>query len=161
MAKTVATLLGVVFLLVGLAGFFAPNLLGTHLRTTHNILHRVSGVVSLYFGLAASQSAAKAFCLVFGLVYGALGVLGFLLGQQATVSMAGMGGAQQDADSRLWTVIPGQLVLGTMDHLLHIALGVLYLLAGLLTRTDRHAHVQEKVEMYDRPGTAPRTTPRP
>ena len=42
MAKTVCKILGVVFLLVGVLGFAAPNLLGAHLdrRTTWFILSR-------------------------------------------------------------------------------------------------------------------------
>ena len=38
MAKTVCKILGVIFLLVGVCGFAAPNLLGAHLSTPHNDL---------------------------------------------------------------------------------------------------------------------------
>lgn len=61
MAKTVCKILGVVFVLVGLAGFAAPNLLGAHLDTPHNLVHIVSGIAALYFGFAGSLSAARAF----------------------------------------------------------------------------------------------------
>ena len=76
MAKTVCKLLGVVFLLVGVCGFFAPRLLGAHLDPPHNLVHIVSGIVAIYFGFAGSLSGARAFCLVFGIVYLALGFLG-------------------------------------------------------------------------------------
>ena len=79
MAKTVCKILGVVFLLVGLVGFVSPNLLGSHLNAAHNVVHLVSGAIALYFGFAGSLSAAKTFCLVFGLVYLGLGVLGLCL----------------------------------------------------------------------------------
>ena len=46
MAKTICKILGVVFLLVGVAGFAAPRLLGAHLDASHNVVHIVSGVVS-------------------------------------------------------------------------------------------------------------------
>ena len=78
MAKTVCKILGVVFLLVGVAGFAAPNLLGAHLTPPHNVVHIVSGVVALYFGFAGSLSGAKGFCLIFGLVYLALGLVGMV-----------------------------------------------------------------------------------
>ena len=81
MAKTIATILGVVFILVGICGFFAPNLLGTHLSTTHNLVHLISGAVSLYFGLAGTLSAARLFCIIFGIVYALLGVAGLALGE--------------------------------------------------------------------------------
>jgi len=54
MAKTVAKLVGVVFIAVGIVGFFEPNLLGAHLGKTHNVVHLASGVVSLYLGLKGS-----------------------------------------------------------------------------------------------------------
>jgi hypothetical protein len=121
MAKTVCKLLGVVFLLVGIAGFAKPGLLGAHLTPPHNIVHIVSGLIALYFGFAGSLSGAKGFCLVFGIVYLALGVLGqFALGDPAM--------------DRMWHV--GPLMLGKIDHFIHILLGVIFLGGGLLTKKE-------------------------
>jgi len=122
MAKTVAKILGVVFILVGLCGFAAPNLLGTHLSTTHNLVHLISGAVALYFGFAATLSAARLFCIVFGIVYALLGVAGFLLGSgpdRMFEALASLG-----------------LHLGTMDHVVHILLGAVFLVGGFLTKAD-------------------------
>jgi hypothetical protein len=119
MAKTVCRILGVVFLLVGIGGFFAPTLLGAHLTPAQNIVHLVSGALALYFGFAGSLSAAKAFCLIFGILYLGLGFLGqFVLGDPAM--------------DRMWTI--GPLVLARVDHFIHILLGVLFLAGGLLTK---------------------------
>jgi len=53
MAKTVAKLLGVILLLVGVLGFtHLLDSLGAHLSPVHNLIHIVSGVIALYFGLA-------------------------------------------------------------------------------------------------------------
>jgi len=117
MAKTICKVLGVVFLLVGVAGFAAPNLLNAHLTPPHNVVHILSGVVALYFGFAGTLSGAKAFALVFGIVYLALGILGMALGT---------------APHRLWTV--GPLELGTSDHAIHILLGAVFLAGGLFTK---------------------------
>jgi hypothetical protein len=38
------------------------------------------------------------------------------------------------ADDRLFKVLPGVLELGTSDHLFHIALGIVFLIAGFLTK---------------------------
>lgn len=119
MAKTIATVLGIGFLLVGVIGFVAPNFLGTHLSLAHNIIHLVTGAVSLWIGLKASLGAAKTFCIVFGIVYTLLGVVGFVAGT---------------GDDRMMTVIPGQLELGTMDHVVHVLLGLIFLVGGLVTR---------------------------
>jgi hypothetical protein len=118
MAKTIATLLGVVFILVGIVGFFSHDFLGTHLNTTHNLVHLISGAISLYFGLAGSLGGARTFCIVFGVIYALLGVCGFLLG----------GGTD-------WLLkLDDLLMLGKMDHIVHILLGVIYLIGGLATR---------------------------
>lgn len=132
MAKTVCKLLGVVFLIVGIAGFVKPDLMGTHLSLVHNLIHIASGAIALYLGFAGSLKAAKTFCLVFGVVYLLLGVVGFLLGQPGTPTMAGMA-----ADTKLWKVLPGTLELGQMDHIVHILLGVVFLAGGVLGGRDR------------------------
>jgi hypothetical protein len=117
MAKTICKVLGVVFLLVGVVGFASPTLLGAHLTPPHNVVHILSGVVALYFGFAGSLSGAKAFCLVFGVVYLALGVLGLALGHPP---------------DRTWMV--GPLHLGTADHGIHCLLGIIFLAGGLFTK---------------------------
>lgn len=121
MAKTICKLLGVVFILVGLIGFAKSDLLGAHLTTGHNLVHLISGALALYFGFAASLSAARAFCLAFGAVYLLLGVVGFIMGT---------------GDDRMLNLIPNQLMFGTADHAIHILLGIVFLAGALLTKTD-------------------------
>ena len=133
MAKTVATIMGVVFILAGLVGFVSNDLLGFHLTAFHNAgVHIVSGAVSLYFGLKGTLRGTKLFDLVFGIVYAGLGVLGFLAGSSQSPS-AGVPGP---ADGRLLKVIPSMLELGTSDHILHILLGLIFIAGALLTRAD-------------------------
>jgi hypothetical protein len=120
MAKTISKILGVVFILVGLAGFAAPNLMGTHLNTTHNLVHLISGAIALYFGFAGTLGSARLFCIIFGIVYALLGVCGFLLGRGTEHMLA----------------IDDLLMLGTMDHVVHILLGVVFLIGGFMTRAD-------------------------
>jgi hypothetical protein len=117
MAKTVCKILGVVFLLVGVAGFAAPNLLGAHLSTPHNVVHIVSGAIALYLGFAGTLSAAKIFCLVFGLVYLGLAVMGIAFGEGA---------------DRMWML--GPLHFGQADHFIHGILGLVFLAGGLFTK---------------------------
>lgn len=132
MAKTVCKILGVIFLLVGVAGFVAPGMLGTHLSLAHNLVHIISGAIALYFGFAGSASGAWTFCIVFGAVYLLLGVVGFVMGTPGVSTIAGM--THQDA--RLWKVLPGTLELGQMDHIVHVLLGVVFLIGGLLGRKE-------------------------
>ena len=120
MAKTVCKILGVVFVIVGVAGFAAPTLLGAHLNPAHNLVHIVSGALALYFGFAGSAGAARGFCILFGLVYLLLGVCGWFLGT-GPEHMFNVGTL---------------LMLGKMDHIIHILLGVVFLAGGVLGGSD-------------------------
>jgi hypothetical protein len=133
MANRVATILGIGFLLVGVIGFVAPAVLGMHLSVAHNVVHLVTGAVSLWLGLKGSASAARTFCIVFGAVYLLLGIAGFAAGADAAPGVPG------PHDARLLKLIPGTLEFGTMDHAVHILLGAVYLIAGFLTRGVRTA----------------------
>lgn len=117
MAKTVCKLLGVVFVIVGVAGFVAPHLLGAHLTLNHNLVHLVSGAIALYFGFAGSYGAAKGFCIIFGIVYLLLGVCGWFLGT---------------GPEHTWHIGGELLTLGKVDHIIHVLLGVVFLAGGAL-----------------------------
>lgn len=122
MAKTVCKLLGVVLLLVGVLGFtHLLDSLGAHLTPAHNFVHIVSGAIALYFGFAGSARAAKSFCIIFGLVYLALGAAGWFLGTGA---------------DKMWEL--GTLLkLGKVDHIIHVVLGLVFLAGGVLSGRDR------------------------
>ena len=126
MAKTFATVLGIGLLLVGVAGFIMPGMLGMHLDVAHNSIHLISGALALYFGLKGSLSAARTFCFAFGAVYALLGVTGFIMGASGT---------------RLLAVIPNHLVLGTADHIVHIILGLAFIAGGAATKVSGPARV--------------------
>ncbi|HKP87103.1 MAG TPA: DUF4383 domain-containing protein [Blastocatellia bacterium] len=129
MAKTIATLVGVVFILVGICGFLAPGLLGAHLSPAHNVVHLVSGAASLYFGLKGTLAQARLFCIIFGIVYGLLGVVGLVAGAAGEPGVAPMA-----HDAHLLKLLPGTLEFGTVDHYIHILIGVLYLIGGFMTK---------------------------
>jgi hypothetical protein len=101
--------------------------MGMHLSAAHNVIRLVSGALALYFGTRGTYEAARTFCIVFGIVYGLLGLMGFLAG---------------GADYML-TLLPGQLMLGRMDHIIHIVLGILFIIGGL---SPRPVVVQTPVE---------------
>ncbi len=113
MAKTVAKIMGLVLLLVGVLGFtHVLDSLGAHLSPAHNLVHIVSGVIALYFGFAGSLSGAKGFCIIFGLVYLLLGILGLAMGELHI----------------------GPLLLGKVDHGIHLIVGAIFLAGGLFTK---------------------------
>ncbi len=116
MAKTVAKIMGVVLLLVGVLGFtHVLDFLGAHIGpayAAHNLVHIVSGAIALYFGFAGSLGGAKTFCIIFGLVYLLLGILGLAIGELHI----------------------GPLMLGKVDHGIYLIVGVIFLAGGLFTK---------------------------
>jgi len=108
---------GALLVVVGLLGFAAPGFMGMHLSAFHNVLLLLSGAVAIYFGVRATPVAARTFCLVFGMLYGLLGMAGFVAGGSFAL-----------------TIIPGALILGPMDHLFHLILGATFLVVGWFER---------------------------
>ena len=104
----VTRILGVVLVVVGLLGFFMSSpLLGFfEVDTLHNIIHLASGVVALV--VAGNHSMARMYLIIFGLVYAAVAVIGFVQGN---------------------TVL-GLFVVNMADHYLHAAIAALCLVVG-------------------------------
>ncbi len=114
MVTKAATFGGALLIVTGLLGFIAPGFMGMHLSPARNVVFLLSGALAIYFGLMATQAAGRTFCLVFGAVYSLLGLVGFAAG----------------GTGYTFTMIPGALVLGTMDHLFHLILGTVFLSVG-------------------------------
>jgi hypothetical protein len=108
--KNIYFVLGGVLVLVGVLGFVMPSpLLGLfEVNTLHNIIHLVSGALTL---LAASQGvgAMRTWGRIFGLVYLAVGIAGFV-------------------DPSLF----GVMHVNLPDNLLHIGLAAIFLYVGFL-----------------------------
>jgi hypothetical protein len=134
MIKTVLVLMGVAFILIGLVGFVSDNFAGTHLTLAHNLIHLVSGAASLYLGLKGSISAAKIFGFAFGTVYLLLGVGGYWLGMHSATTLPAS--TAEGYNEHMFRVIPGVLELCSMDHLLHIIIGLVFIIAAALTRAN-------------------------
>ena len=108
--KNIYFALGGVLVLIGVLGFVMPSpLLGLfEVNTLHNIIHLVSGALTL---VAASQGigAMRTWGRIFGLVYLAVAIAGFV-------------------DPTLF----GLMHVNLPDNLLHIALAVIFLYIGFL-----------------------------
>jgi Domain of unknown function (DUF4383) len=117
MAKTMAVLFGVVFLVVGILGFVpavtkGEMLLGIfHVNTAHNCVHLLSGVVALLCGMSG-VGASRWYFRIFGLVYALVAVLGFL----------------NPGD----TLLLGLISNNTADTWLHVGIAVVSLLIGFI-----------------------------
>jgi hypothetical protein len=116
MAKSLAVLFGIVFVIVGLLGFVPNPIVGaTGLFQTdhlHDLVHLLVGVVLLVVAMAA-PAASGLWLKIFGVVYLLLAVLGFLM-----IPHGGM--------------LLGLVLMNTADHWLYVVLGVVLLIAGMM-----------------------------
>ena len=121
-AKTAALAIGIIFIVVGLLGFIDNPIIGSsqqaifHADTVHNMVHIVSGVLFVLVAMAAPASASTVM-IIFGIVYLIIGILGI-----TSVGEDGM------------AKLLGFLHVNAADNYLHIALGVVIALAGMITR---------------------------
>lgn len=96
--------LGVLFTIAGVVTFVA----GDSADFAHNTIHLASGLVAFGFGFT---KRARAFAVAFGGAYLTLGAVGLALGELHV----------------------GPLHLMTGDHVFHVVLGSIVLLAGLVS----------------------------
>lgn len=111
-ATFVCRVLGVAFVATGLAAF----VFGEDHDRYHNAIHFVTGLIALVVGFAPSRSAAKIFCLAFGVGYLTLGGIGFAAGRPGS--------------EYVWDLHVMHLDLA--DHVFHLVLGSVVLVGGLL-----------------------------
>ena len=118
MAKTLCKVAGLIFLVLGLVGFASPTLMGFHLTLIHNFIHILTGLIALYLGFAGSYDAAKTFCLIFGVVYLLIAIIGFMA-PATFASILGHAGPLTAAE-----LMP--------DNVFHLLVGIVFLAVGLM-----------------------------
>ncbi len=85
MAKTLVMLLGIVFAVFGVLGFFSNPILGIFgVDSVLNVIHLVSGVLALVMASSGARSA-KSFAKIFGLIYGIMAVAGLAMGTDGNI----------------------------------------------------------------------------
>lgn len=79
--RIVALIIGVVFTLIGLAGFFISSsmargsLMGFDIDLMHNLIHLVTGILGL---IAAFSGWSRRFNQIFGIIYLVVGLAGLI-----------------------------------------------------------------------------------
>jgi len=118
--KMAATVIGIVFIAVGILGFIPNPIVSPTgmfaVNTMHNLVHLISGAV-LLAGVYSSLGSGLALKIV-GVVYGAVAILGLVMG-------------------------PGMLLglvhINAADNWLHVLLAIVILAAGFMLPDDKTA----------------------
>lgn len=127
--RIVALVIGIVFTLVGILGFFATSsmapgyLFGFGVDVIHNLLHLVIGILGI---IAAFSGWSRRYNQIFGIIYLVLGILGLFPGLHFGMP----------DDMRLL----GITFVNGADNVLHIVVGIVQIAIGFFvhgTDTDR------------------------
>lgn len=129
LSQKVCIALGIFFVFVGLTGVVTPGLMGMHLSLIHNTIHLASGALALWTGYSENIKRSYAVCVSLGLLYSAIGVLGFVMG---TPGYPNVGYSQMD--QYLLRIIPDSFEIGTSDHLIHMLIGVTFLIGAVFSK---------------------------
>lgn len=117
MLRALAILFGIVFICVGVAGFmpmfYVRDLLFGFFMVNfvHNVIHIVSGVLAIM--AATSYHYARLYFQIFGVVYGIVAILGFVLEGNLSFIM---------------------LQLNTADNILHLVIALVSLYLGFFSQ---------------------------
>src|SRR5713101_433175 len=79
MAKTYATVVGAILVVLGLLGFAMSNkdLMGLHFSTLHNTIHLATGLLGVWAGYAKSPIDARLYAQLSGVMYTLVAIMGF------------------------------------------------------------------------------------
>ncbi len=93
MAKTLAMVFGVVFVLVGVLGFISNPIVGEtglfHTDLMHNLVHIIIGIVLVVASRKSDMAAMKSMKII-AIIYALLAVLGFLMLGSAEGTLLGL-----------------------------------------------------------------------
>ena len=111
LARIYVVLSGAILVVVGVVGFFQHEMFNLTFPPAHNVFHLVSGLIALWAGLGKNLERPRWFGMIFGAIYTLVAIVGF-------AGMRDLG--------------PIQLDLNTHFNFIHLGVGLLSLVAGLL-----------------------------
>lgn len=136
--------MGILSMIIGFAGVVIPGLFEMHLSFAHNLIHLGTGALALWAGYSDSSRKAYNFCLSFGSIYLLLGIVGFAFGSPGYPSVGHM-----EPDQNLLRIIPNVLEFGFSDHIVHSALGGIFLISALVSKKTNTTSFQTKSDLKD------------
>lgn len=130
--------LGTFLVMAGLVGFVVPGLFYAHLNPIHNFLFLISGGLAILLGLIKPDHVAQRVCFWMGAFYTLLGLIGFAVGvREPSLTRPTVAGMPVET-AFLWKIIPGRFELGTVDHVVHLIVGLIFLASAFYRIGKNH-----------------------
>jgi hypothetical protein len=121
--QVISIFVGVALFILGLSGILFPAFAGLHFSAVSSSIIAVAGGVLIYNGGFKDHSLNAFYCcLGFGLYFGILALLGFMLGDPG---MPNIGYLRMDKS--LFIIVPNVLELGRLDQILYGVLSIILL----------------------------------
>jgi hypothetical protein len=109
--KNLMYIIGVVFVLLGVVGFFQDPILGfLDVDTMLNLVYLVTGILAIVFTMQGDQQGRK-FFMIFGIIFALITILGFITGEG--------------------NEILGLLTVTSANNYFHLVVTVVFLILGL------------------------------
>ncbi|MES3031497.1 MAG: DUF4383 domain-containing protein [Patescibacteria group bacterium] len=120
MAKKSALVFGIIFILVGILGFFENPIVGMDslfvTDVIHNLVHLIIGIILLVISLKSPAKSAVAL-KIFGIIYLVLAIIGFFSG----------------------STLLGLVAINSADNWLHLVLGIVITALGFMAKDSASA----------------------
>ena len=125
--QVISLIVGGGLCVMGAAGLLFPAFAGLHLSWFHSLLLFIAGSILFYNG-GWKDNSYYAFlcCFGFGAFFGALGLIGFILGVEGVPTIG-----HTVRDPNLFVIKEGFLEYGRLDHILNAIVGMV-LMGGAL-----------------------------
>lgn len=124
--QVMSMVVGFFLCVVAAAGVLSPSFAGLHISYLYGVIVFIAGVALIQSGYKNNSWRSFKVCVAFGLFFGTLSILGFVLGEPGQPSVGYL-----RPDPLLVKIIPGFQEFGKSDHVLNGVIALL-LLGGAL-----------------------------
>ena len=126
--QAIGTVTGYMMIFVALLGLFWPDFLGLNLSIMHCFVLGASGVVSVFGNLSKSAHVSSVVNFLLGIFFILNAIIGAIVGEPGHARF------KFYTPEQLQRVAPGFLELAITDHVVHAAIGIVFLSEALFWR---------------------------
>lgn len=138
--KVLASVLGAVLCLFGIAGFIQHDFMGMVLNPLHAGLLLAMGVIALSTGVSGTDLQSRSTCRFIGVLFGVLGIA-TLFADPGSSTVPGV----NVSGEHFWRLVPGHLEFSTADGVRNLLIGIVGMF-GCFSRRQEYKIEQAVVE---------------
>jgi len=125
MTQTMSFMVGALLISTGLCEILVPSFMELNLSILHSVLIGAVGASLIYNGFKENSRAAYLTCLISGVAFAILSLVGFIFGERTNAFV------RFDRNEDYLLDLPGLNPMGAFDHGVHAVIAVVLLLGAL------------------------------